>query len=126
ELNSSTPWTVRIASGESSPIFSDRPVTVAFDSGRGVQRYTLDLNCVYFLGSRDDGTVDLQTIGLNETPLSNMGRLLPGSAATTPAAVIPVKLLVDEEEVARQAVWENRLRLRLEKASDILHRHAMV
>src|SRR5690606_5043083 len=98
ELNSPTPWTVRIASGESSPIFSDRPVTVAFDSGRGVQRYTLDLNCVYFLGSRDDGTVDLQKIGLNETPLSNMGRLLPGSAATTPAAVIPVKLLVDEEE----------------------------
>ncbi len=126
EENALNSWTLPIASGDSTPIFVDRPLVVRFDSGRGVESYTLDLNCVYFVGSREDKSIDLRKIGLNETPLTNLGRTLPGNAATTPVAVIPVKLLVDEEETSRQAIWEARLRQRLEKASDILHRHAMV
>lgn len=126
ETNSPGSWTIPLASGDSTPIFADQALTVSFQGGRRVEQYTLDLNCVYFLGPRQDGTIDLQKIGLNETPLTNLGRPLPGKAATTPVAVIPVKLLVDEEETSRQVIWEARLRKRLEQASDILHRHAMV
>ena len=126
ETNSPGSWTIPLASGDSTPIFADQALTGSFQGGRRVEQYTLDLNCVYFLGPRQDGTIDLQKIGLNETPLTNLGRPLPGKAATTPVAVIPVKLLVDEEETSRQVIWEARLRKRLEQASDILHRHAMV
>src|SRR5690606_1864466 len=90
EVGSTTHWTVRLASGESAPLFADKPLAVAFEGGRGPQRYTLDPNCVYFFGTRSDRTIGMQKIGLNETPLTNAGRELPGSAVTTPVAVIPV------------------------------------
>ncbi len=40
--------------------------------------------------------------------------------------VIPVKLLVDEEEPSRQELWEKRLRARIDAASDILEKHCFV
>jgi hypothetical protein len=40
--------------------------------------------------------------------------------------VIPVKILVDEDEPAVQRVWEERVRKRLEAASNILERHCPV
>lgn len=125
-LQKTTPWQVTLSPGESRPIFCDQPVEIAFDSRAGVLSYKLETSAAYFIGSKQDGTIDLQQIGLGETPSSLMSKNLPGSAAMTPAATIPVKILVDDEELTRQFVWEPRLRKRVEAASEILHRHAMV
>ena len=123
-LPNSRPWQVTLSSSESRPIFTDGPVEISFKSGRRAARYTLDTNAVYFLGTTKDGRVDLRKIGLGEE--ATAPGVLPGSASATPAATIPVKILADDEEIARRHVWEARLRKRVEAASDVLHRHAMV
>ena len=123
-LSGQRPWSVSLSAGDSRPIFSDGPVEITFDNRTGIERYTLDRSAVYFFGSKRDGTIDLQKIGLGNAEAA--AGVLPGSAATSPVATIPVKILVDEEELTRQYVWEPRLRKRVQAASAILHRHTMV
>jgi len=118
------PWEVRLSAGQSRPIFCDGPLEVAFDSLAGIRSYNIEPGSVYFLGVRNTGSLDLQRIGLGDENLAVA--TLPGSAATTPVATIPVKILVDDEEVTRQQVWEAKLRKRVEAASAVLHRHAMI
>lgn len=121
---SQLPWETRLAAGQSRPIFCDGPIEVAFDSLEGIKSYQVEPGLIYFIGTRKSGSLDLQRIGLgDENPVV---ATLPGSAATTPVATIPVKILVDDEEITRQLVWEARLRKRVEAASAILHRHAMI
>lgn len=123
-LPASTPWAVILGPGESRPIFADTTSEIAFDTGHKVRRYALEPGAVYFIGARQDGTLDLEQIGLGESATHVGG--LPGEAATTPPATIPVKILVDDDELTRRQVWEPKLRKRIEAASEILHRHAMV
>ncbi|WP_231943823.1 matrixin family metalloprotease [Aeoliella mucimassa] len=118
------PWQVTLTPGESRPIFADTTSTVSLNTGEAIAQYNLQPGAVYFIGARDNGTIDLQRIGLGDDSAFLAG--LPGSAATTPAATIPVKILVDDEEITRRSVWEATLRKRVEAASKILHRHAMV
>lgn len=118
------PWQVTLSPGESRPIFADGTSELSFASGSDFKQYTLDPGNVYFLGTRQDGALDLQRIGLGETSAFVAG--LPGSAATTPPATIPVKILVDDDEPMRQVLWEGKLRKRIAAASEVLHRHAMV
>lgn len=117
-------WKVTLASGESRPIFADSAASIAFTTGKGRAEYSLEPGNVYFIGSRRDGSLDLEQIGLGESAPVVAG--LPGLAATTPPATIPVKILVDDEQVTRQHIWEPMLRKRIEAASAVLHRHAMV
>lgn len=117
-----TPQRVLVSSGESVPVFVDGRAHVDFASRGRPRRYQLDANCAYYFGRAADGGTDLQKIGLGEDASTVQGRTLPGSAAQMPVAVIPVKILVDEEETARQIVWERRLRQRIEAASMILER----
>ncbi|WP_442485827.1 matrixin family metalloprotease [Aeoliella sp. SH292] len=117
-------WQVTLTPGESRPIFADGASSISFMSGQDTKQYTLEPANVYFLGAREDGTIDLQRIGLGETSPFVAG--LPGSAANTPPATIPVKILVDDDEPMRQLMWEGKLRKRIAAASEILHRHAMV
>ena len=123
-LPGSEPWQVTLSPGESRPIFADSTSQVAFDAGGTVASYTLQPGCVYFLGSRQDGSIDLQQIGLGDDKPFIAG--LPGSAATAPVATIPVKILVDDDENTRRNIWEAKLRKRIADASAILHRTAMV
>jgi hypothetical protein len=118
---------VLMSAGESVPVFVDGRAHVDFASRGRPKRYQLDANCAYFFGRNRDGSTDLQKIGLGDDANTIQGRTLPGSAATAPpVAIIPVKLLVDEEEAARQQVWERRLRQRIEAASAILERTCSV
>jgi uncharacterized protein YfiM (DUF2279 family) len=117
-----SPQRLLIASGESLPAFVDGRATVEFASRGRAKHYQLDANCAYYFGRARDGTTDLEKIGLGEDETTTQGRALPGAAAQLPPAVIPVKIYVDEEEAARQPVWERRLRQRIEAASMILER----
>lgn len=123
-LPGSAAWRVTLPPGESRPVFNDGSCQIAFESGRKQVRYTLEPGAVYFIGSRRSGELGLERIGLGEKNTFVAG--LPGSAATTPPAVIPIKILVDDDEVTRQLIWESRIRKRVEAASRVLHRHAMI
>lgn len=110
----------------SVPFFVDGRAHVSFAGRDGVKRYLLDSNSAYYFGETADGRFDLQKIGLGEDKTTINGRSLPGRAATAPVTTIPVRILVDEEEPARQQHWERRLRDRIQAASDVLERHARV
>ncbi len=116
---------VTLPSGDSLPFFVDGPATVSFAGRDGLKHYQVDPNTAYYFGQSGD-QVDLQQIGLGEDKSTAGGRTLPGRAATAPLATIPVKILVDEEEPARQQHWERRLRARIEAASAVLEQHARV
>lgn len=123
-LPGTQPFRVTLPPGESRPVFNDGACQVSFSSGRETLQYSLAPGSLYFIGTRKSGELGLEQIGLGEKTAFVAG--LPGSAATTPAATIPVKILVDDDEATRQLVWEPRLRKRVEAASKVLHRTAMV
>ncbi len=115
-----------LSPGDSLPFFVDGKATVSFAAQNGIKRYLLDANTAYYFGRTAAGQVGLQQIGLGEDKSTAEGRTLPGRASTAPLATIPVKILVDEEEPARQQFWERRLRDRVEAASAVLEKHAGV
>ncbi len=115
-----------LPAGDVVPLFLDGRAHVEFTSPGSPKRYALDANCAYFFGRTGARGIDMQKIGLGEDANTGQGRSLPGSAARAPTATIPVKILVDEEEPARQVHWERRLRRRVEAASAILERHCRV
>jgi hypothetical protein len=115
-----------LAAQEVVPLFLDGKANLAFTSGRESKRYTLDANSAYYFGQARDGRLDLQQIGLGGDTSTDQGRKLPGSAVTAPTAVIPVTIYVDEEEPAKRAIWERRLRQRVEAASMILDKYCHV
>ncbi|HVT27991.1 MAG TPA: matrixin family metalloprotease [Lacipirellulaceae bacterium] len=112
--------------GETAPVFLDGKAKVTFTSNGALKSYALDANCAYFFGRSPAGRIDLQKIGLGEDGTATDGRHLPGSASGARNVMIPVKILVDEEEPSRQAVWERRLRGRVAAASAILERYCGV
>ena len=120
---SGRPFDLQLPAGDVQPLFSDGRLYVEFATSEGTKRYLLDANSAYFFGVSRDGRFGLQKIGLGGDRTTAEGRPLPGSAATAPIGVIPVKLLVDEDEPAKQIVWERRLRQRVAAASDILEKH---
>jgi len=117
------PFDLTLPAGDVQPLFTDGRMYVEFASRDGTKKYLLDSNSAYFFGMSRDGRLDLQKIGLGGDRTTAEGRPLPGSASTAPIGTIPVKLLVDEDEPAKQIVWERRLRKRIEAASDILEKH---
>lgn len=117
---------IALGAGETVPIFVDGQSYVAFASGRQAKRYLLDANSVYFFGTKGDGRVDMQKIGLGDDKSSAKGRNMPGRASATPSLVVPVKLYVDEEEPALRQHWERRLRSRVEAASAVLEQYCRV
>jgi hypothetical protein len=111
---------------DSVPFFVDGGARVTFVAHGKIKSYDVDANTAYYFGQSAEGQIDLQQIGLGEDKSTATGRTLPGRAATAPMAVIPVKIVVDEEEPARQQHWERRLRARIEAASAVLEKHARV
>jgi Matrixin len=117
---------VTLAPGDVEPVFVDGRAYIQFSGGNEAKRYLLDANSAYYFGKSKDGRIDLEKIGLGDDKTSAEGRTLPGRAATAPLAVIPVKILVDEEEPARRSLWERRLRERIAAASDVLEKQCRV
>jgi hypothetical protein len=117
---------VKLAPDDVLPVFVDGRAYINFNANGLPHHYLLDANSVYYFGQSEQKQVDLQKIGLGEDKSSGEGRPLPGRAGTAPMASIPVKILVDEEQPARQNVWEPQLRKRVAAASDILEKYARV
>lgn len=120
------PLDISIERDDVLPVFIDGRSYISFDSRRGMQRYLLGANSAYRFGTLRDGRLVIEEIGLNSDESTTDGRSLPGIASTTPPVTIPVKILVDEEEPAKQFLWERRLRQRVERASEILDKHCQL
>ncbi len=92
--------------------------------------YQIQPDAAYFLWEPPTHKVELARIGIGDMPPPNPvaeARHL-ALAKRTPeedeaARTITVKILVDEEEPSRRAIWERRLRDRVAAASEILNRY---
>lgn len=109
---------------------------VAVDRGSS---YSLETNAVYYFAEAPDPKVkgpQLHQIGLNAEDLlkraAALERAPPKNASLQPkrtpeqidaARTITVAIYADDEEAATRAVWENRLKKRIEAASKILDQH---
>ncbi|TWT87740.1 hypothetical protein Mal64_32830 [Pseudobythopirellula maris] len=125
----SEPYQLRLKVGEVRPLFADDPLHVAFNSSGERRGYLLRANTPYYFGQNASGVIDLHEIGLGAAEAAEgaeTGRVLPGDARFMPVAEIPVMILVDEDEPSLPAVWQARLRARVERASVVLQRHAGV
>ena len=118
----SVPFNVRINSGDIMPVFVDGKAHASFTTRREQKNYLLNADSAYFFGNTAGGNIALQEIGLGGNTSTANGRSLPGSVNASPVT-IPVKIVVDEEEPAIQAIWEKKLRRRIEKASAIFDKH---
>ena len=81
--------------------------------------YPLSANSAYFFQRTPDETLTFREIDLQSDASTRSGRDLGNGAVWDVSAVIPVKLLVDDEEPAARKKWETRLRGRLEAAAEI-------
>ncbi len=132
-------YTIRPTSTLPVPVLGN--VQVEFDEGADARQYLLDPDTVcYFI--QPDGGLDLQQIGFRdqETLAATAGGEPPDGPAEcyearekrfreiamTATAVIPVKMLVDEQELRTTEVWQQKLRARLNAASNILEYHCRV
>lgn len=95
--------------------------TTAVLPGNANRRYQLQPNTPYFFRDGTDGPL-LEEIGITGRPRP------PAKSDIRPTGklTIPVKLLVDDDEPASRRAWEERLRKRLQTASDIIERHCRV
>jgi hypothetical protein len=126
-----------IAEGETLTLSIEFSRRLTLHAPGADQSYTLSPNSAYVLVERASGLA-LRAIGLAEG-LSAPPLVLPTLAwnAEPPAAdtsetkasagpqapvVVPVKILVDDDERAARPVWEKRLRGRITAASQILQR----
>lgn len=137
------PVTYEIISGDVLPVPVLGVVRIDF-GGDAPRQYLLDPNTVCFFAPFE-GQLDLQQIGFTQdegfaatqSDASSPAGLASANAleeqwqlnrdlAICPTAVIPVKILVDENEVARSELWRKRLSDRLAEASKIFERHARI
>jgi hypothetical protein len=114
-----------LVAGDIRPIAVTGPIGIVFEADGRSHRYRLQANGIYIFVRRDDR---LELTGL---ALPKMGPVGSSSAPPCPAlpsketdsvCTIPIKILADDQEPTVRAVWEKRLRERIEAASDIFER----
>jgi hypothetical protein len=127
-----------LASRDLAAIPTDGSIQMTFAIGTTTQRCQLNANSAYLFFDSPSG-VQFHEIGLagSPEPSSSSGaedkRKVPPAAPApekqagpkTPG-IIPVKILVDQDEPFVQKVWEKRLRQRIAEASVILERHCQM
>ena len=108
--------------GQSRPFFSDRPPRVEHAASRqGGDR--LRLNQVHFFSRDATGQLRLKQLGLGGDPQKPIPRT-PWPDVPQGNGVIPLLIVVDDEEPTREAVWKNRLKNRVATVSKIIKSHS--
>lgn len=100
-------------------------VTLRFGEGGAARQYQLDPNSAYYFGNTGSG-VDVQQIGIGRATPAKLNPALEARKHASPVLTIPVKVLVDDEEVQNDATWKERIRARLAAASEIFEPTARV
>ena len=124
-VDGGVPRQVDLAAGDSRPLFGSRSVAVRTSEGAGARAVPLEPDCAYSVSwDAAHAWPTVNKIDLGETaprawpPPAAAPLELPG------AGDIPVKILVDENEVRPQNIWEPVLRARIAAASEVLRAHA--
>ncbi|MDC0936074.1 hypothetical protein OAS39_07290, partial [Pirellulales bacterium] len=114
---------VRLPPGETQSFFFTGRFELVVSQGGSRAQVSVTPGRAYYIARREvDGAVTVEQIGLGERgPALRLGDA--GPSASEPS-VIPVKLLLDEDEPTRRDLWEPRLRERLEVASEVFALHA--
>ena len=144
--------TVPLGPGDSRPVYFDRQLRIRYDAqarnpaagnsraradrtsrlpleGTPAQKQWLQAASAYYFGLSSEGTLVFEKIGLGgnsthqtdpEPSTEESRRFVP---AGDDASTIPVKILVDDDEMRRRIVWESRLRKRVADASRVLEAH---
>ncbi len=112
--------------GEVAPVPVTGRVAASFVSAGQTRHYALDPNRAYTFIERR-GRLDLAAVPLAAGPDAPAGPFGEGRVLPPPEPlVVPVKLLVDDDEPTVRAVWEPRLRNRLAEASRIFEQHCAI
>jgi hypothetical protein len=113
------------------PVTGDAEIT--YSSGKKRQGFRVDPNAVYYFAGRSAEELNLHEVDFSgsrdKRPADKPApRREPPPADSKAAATvtIPVKILVDQGERTVQRAWEQRLRKRVQAASDILEHHCRV
>jgi matrixin len=131
-----------LVAGDVVPIPVTGSVVIVFESGEARQRFSLEPNTIYYFSQADEKLI-LSRLPLGEEAArdADTSSNQPESAKPTPAAgssdntvaeradpsgVIPVKILVDDNEPGVRRVWEKRLRNRMAEVSRIIFRHCRI
>ena len=118
-----------LASFEQAVLYTDGSINVAYTSGTEKRTYRLDPDSAYFFADQPGG-ITIHGIGKPVGEESGQGTAAGKSVGVVlkppPVETIPVRIFVDEEEPASQAVWEARIRKRVATASDLLEKTCRV
>jgi hypothetical protein len=109
--------------GDLVPVPVAGEVVLDYDCEGTPHKHLLDPNSVYYFLSRQ-GKLDLIKIAFP----SPSGRNAPPPAGVRidSVGIIPVMILVDDDEPAVRQAWETRLKARLAEASDVFQRHCRI
>ena len=110
--------------GDLVPVPVAAETVLAYDCEGTPQKHLLDPNSLYYLLSRQ-GRLDLVKVAFPSPP----DRKTPPPAAGVrieSVGIIPVMILVDDDEPAVRQAWERRLKDRLAEASDVFERHCRI
>ncbi|MEQ8836501.1 MAG: hypothetical protein RID07_06815, partial [Lacipirellulaceae bacterium] len=114
---------VTIEPQESRPIYFDVATKVRVREGREVYDFEIEHGAAYYFArDLENDQLALQELGLGRRGIrrQTQGDALP---LLPNAGVIPVKLLVDDDERTHRTVWEPLLKARLAEASKVLSAH---
>jgi predicted Zn-dependent protease len=137
------PQEYTLKAGERRQLSPERNAKVMIGSGTEAQSVALVAGTVFAFEKNAKGAVELRAVGQHQPKrgagaakspprgpaLPAIGSALDGKPAADEkrdVLRIPVKILVDEEEMAKTEVWQKRLKDRVESASDILERQANI
>lgn len=116
----------RLEPGDTLPFQVTSPIQLVCELGGRRQQFVLAPDAIYFFAGNPEQLTFAQ-LTLPDAPSSNeLGRgAVPCGKpprAQSSVGIIPVKILVDDDEPTVQRVWEQRLRERVAKASEIFER----
>ncbi|MEZ6072073.1 MAG: hypothetical protein R3C10_17905 [Pirellulales bacterium] len=115
----------RIEANETMPLGVTGDVSIGFGDGDSRRQYRLSPYRAYFFADAG-GRLDLHEIGIGTPPSPPQDAALEQRRLDAPVFEIPVKILVDDENVEPDEKWQAELAGRLKDASDVFERHCRV
>jgi hypothetical protein len=113
---------IKVAAGDLTVLSLRGPCELTYDAQGRQVGYHLDANAAYMFVRDERGQVDVSKIDLGGNEETFGGRALTEGALAKTVVEIPLEIFVDNYELTTRAVWEARLRKRIERVSSILER----
>jgi len=116
------PHELILATNDLVPVRIDGPLVLTYPPGDSGDQYEVLPNSAYFFAdTADSRKIELHEIGLRRRP----DELAESTIAKLPAqpVIVPIKILVDDDQPLQRAIWEKDLRQRIADCSKIIEQH---